>query len=96
MHKVDIAYKCENILGEGITFSRTDQTLFWLDINNTSNQVSMKNLNVSVIQKFLSHFILYLSPALGKKILSMLKKSIAKAVPFQLFKESTSPTSTLS
>jgi len=36
MHKVDIAYKCKNILGEGITFSKNDQTLFWLDINNIS------------------------------------------------------------
>ena len=36
MHKVDIAYKCKNILGEGITFSKKDQTLYWLDINNTS------------------------------------------------------------
>jgi len=36
MHKIDIAYKCENILGEGITFSSKDQTLYWLDINNTS------------------------------------------------------------
>ena len=34
MHKVDIAYKCKNILGEGITFSKKDQTLYWLDINN--------------------------------------------------------------
>tara|TARA_X000000950_G_scaffold269658_1_gene348560 strand:- start:709 stop:1602 length:894 start_codon:yes stop_codon:yes gene_type:complete len=36
MHKVDIAFKCKNILGEGITFSKKDQTLYWLDINNTS------------------------------------------------------------
>ena len=36
MHKVDIAYKCNNTLGEGITFSWKDQTLYWLDIDNTS------------------------------------------------------------
>ena len=45
MHKVDIAYKCENILGEGITFSRTDQTLFWLDINNTSKLYKFNLIN---------------------------------------------------
>ncbi len=45
MHKVDIAYKCENILGEGITFSRKDQTLFWLDINNTSKLYKFNLIN---------------------------------------------------
>ena len=36
MNEVDIAYKCKNTLGEGITFSSKDQTLYWLDVNNTS------------------------------------------------------------
>ena len=44
MHKVDIAYKCKNTLGEGITFSKKDQTLYWLDINNTS-KLHRFNLN---------------------------------------------------
>ena len=45
MHKVDIAYKCKNILGEGITFSKKDQTLYWLDINNTSKLYKFNLIN---------------------------------------------------
>ena len=36
MSKIETAYRCKNTLGEGITFSKKDQTLYWLDINNTS------------------------------------------------------------
>ena len=45
MHKVDIAYKCKNTLGEGITFSSKDQTLYWLDINNTSKLYRFNLIN---------------------------------------------------
>tara|TARA_B100001057_G_scaffold499972_1_gene612767 strand:- start:1051 stop:1938 length:888 start_codon:yes stop_codon:yes gene_type:complete len=45
MHKVDIAYKCKNILGEGITFSKKDQTLYWLDINYTSKLYKFNLIN---------------------------------------------------
>ena len=34
--KIETAYRCKNTLGEGITFSKKDQTLYWLDIDNTS------------------------------------------------------------
>ena len=36
MSKIETAYRCKNTLGEGITFSKKDQTLYWLDIDNTS------------------------------------------------------------
>ena len=42
---ISIALKCKNILGEGITFSRTDQTLYWLDINNTSKLYKFNLIN---------------------------------------------------
>ena len=45
MHKVDIAYKCNNTLGEGITFSSKDQTLYWLDINNSSKLYKFNLIN---------------------------------------------------
>ena len=45
MHKVDIAYKCKNTLGEGITFSSKDQTLYWLDINNSSKLYKFNLIN---------------------------------------------------
>ena len=45
MHKVDIAYKCKNILGEGITFSSKDQTLYWLDVNNSSKLYKFNLIN---------------------------------------------------
>ena len=44
MSKIEIAYRCKNTLGEGITFSKKDQTLYWLDINNTS-KLHRFNLN---------------------------------------------------
>ena len=34
MKKAELLYKCNNKLGEGITFSKKDQNLFWLDIDN--------------------------------------------------------------
>ena len=52
--------------------------------------MSTLNLNVSDAQKFLFQLIAYLDPAFGKKALSILKKSITKAVPNQLFNESIS------
>ena len=45
MHKVDIAYNCKNTLGEGITFSSKDQTLYWLDINNSSKLYKFNLIN---------------------------------------------------
>ena len=45
MHKVDIAYNCKNTLGEGITFSSKDQTLYWLDINNISKLYKFNLIN---------------------------------------------------
>ena len=51
MHKVDIAYKCKNTLGEGITFSKKDQTLYWLDIDNTS-KLHRFNLTNQQIESF--------------------------------------------
>ena len=36
MINVDVLLKCNNILGEGITWSNEYQTLFWLDISNNT------------------------------------------------------------
>ena len=36
MSNVNLLYKCNNILGEGITYSSDSDNLFWLDINNQS------------------------------------------------------------
>ena len=36
MQKVDLLFKCKNILGEGITWSSESQKLFWLDIGYIS------------------------------------------------------------
>ena len=36
MSKVEQIFKCNNILGEGITYSNLDENLFWLDISNKS------------------------------------------------------------
>ena len=44
MSKVELLYGCRNILGEGITWSQEDQTLFWLDIGNIS-KVYKLNIN---------------------------------------------------
>ena len=45
MSKIETAYRCKNILGEGITFSKKDQTLYWLDINNTSKLYRFNLIN---------------------------------------------------
>ena len=45
IHKINIAYKCKNNLGEGITFSSKDQTLYWLDINNTTKLYKFNLIN---------------------------------------------------
>ena len=37
MNKVELLDKCNNSLGEGITYSLTDNFLYWLDIGNISN-----------------------------------------------------------
>ena len=37
MNKVELLDKCNNSLGEGITYSSTDNFLYWLDIGNISN-----------------------------------------------------------
>ena len=37
MNKVELLDECNNSLGEGITYSSTDNFLYWLDIGNISN-----------------------------------------------------------
>ena len=37
MNKVELLDKCNNSLGEGITYSSTNNFLYWLDIGNISN-----------------------------------------------------------
>ena len=48
MSKVELVYKCNNNLGEGITYSSKDENLFWLDINNESK---LYKLNLSRDEK---------------------------------------------
>ena len=36
MNKVELIFKCNNNLGEGITFYNEEQSLYWLDISNKS------------------------------------------------------------
>ena len=36
MNSVELIYDCKNTLGEGITYSSINNTLYWLDINNIS------------------------------------------------------------
>ena len=36
INKVELIYKCNNNLGEGITFYNEEQSLYWLDISNKS------------------------------------------------------------
>ena len=36
MSNVEVLYKCNNTLGEGITYSSKNNTLYWLDISNFS------------------------------------------------------------
>ena len=36
MSKVELLCKCENLLGEGITYSSLEENLFWLDISSKS------------------------------------------------------------
>ena len=45
MNKAEIFIDCKNILGEGITWSQDDQTLYWLDIPSPSKlyRHSLKN-----------------------------------------------------
>ena len=45
MSKIETAYRCKNTLGEGITFSKKDQTLYWLDINNISKLYKFNLIN---------------------------------------------------
>ena len=44
MSKAELIYKCKNILGEGITYSSSEDDLFWLDILNKSK---LFQLNIS-------------------------------------------------
>ena len=44
MSKAELIYKCKNILGEGITYSSSENDLFWLDILNKSK---LYQLNIS-------------------------------------------------
>ena len=50
MSKVEQIYKCKNKLGEGITYSKLDNNLFWLDITNTSR---LYKLNLSSNKEFI-------------------------------------------
>ncbi|MDC0342687.1 SMP-30/gluconolactonase/LRE family protein [Alphaproteobacteria bacterium] len=49
MSKVEQIFKCNNILGEGITYSNLDENLFWLDISNKSK---LYRLNLSSNKNF--------------------------------------------
>ena len=49
MSKVEQIFKCNNILGEGITYSDLDENLFWLDISNKSK---LYKLNLSSNKNF--------------------------------------------
>lgn len=49
MSKVEQIFKCNNILGEGITYSNLDENLFWLDISNKSK---LYKLNLSSNKNF--------------------------------------------
>ena len=49
MSKVEQIFKCNNILGEGITYSNLDENLFWLDISNKSK---LYKLNISSNKNF--------------------------------------------
>ena len=44
MHKAELFYKCNNILGEGITWCSSTDNLYWLDIRNKSKIFNF-NLN---------------------------------------------------
>jgi len=48
MSKVELLYKCKNVLGEGITYSAFEENLFWLDIRNRSK---LYKLNLSSNKK---------------------------------------------
>ncbi len=48
MNKPQLLYKCNNTLGEGITYSLKDDNVFWLDIGNTSK---LFKLNLSSNKK---------------------------------------------
>ena len=51
MTKPELIYKCNNKLGEGITFSKKNQNLFWLDIDNISKLYKL-DLNTKKIDYF--------------------------------------------
>jgi len=48
MNKVELLYECKNTLGEGITYSSTNNILYWLDIGNISK---LFKLNLSSHKK---------------------------------------------
>ena len=48
MNKVEMLYQCKNTLGEGITYSSSNNNLYWLDINNISK---LFKLNLSSNKK---------------------------------------------
>ena len=53
MNKAELFYRCNNILGEGITYLKDDETLFWLDIGNISK---VYKLNLSNAEKEIFEF----------------------------------------
>ena len=48
MNKVELLYECKNTLGEGITYSSSNNNLYWLDINNITK---LFKLNLSSNKK---------------------------------------------
>ena len=48
MNKVELLYKCNNTLGEGITYSSSNNILYWLDIGYNSK---LFKLNLSINKK---------------------------------------------
>ena len=50
MSKAELIYKCKNTLGEGITYSSSEDDLFWLDILNKSK---LFQLNISSNKQYI-------------------------------------------
>ena len=50
MSKAELIYKCKNTLGEGITYSSSEDDLFWLDILNESK---LFQLNISSNKQYI-------------------------------------------
>ena len=62
MNKVEMLYQCKNTLGEGITYSSSNNNLYWLDINNISKLFKL-NLSSNKKEIFELPEILFLDKA---------------------------------